>query len=223
MGMQGRTRLSILAILSGVLVVSFQDKSAADELLRALDASDHESAPKSKATASTPSETSPILNRNDQSQQQQQFIPLLAPRTMPNVEASQSKNLFHGQLRSRELYEHVNNGTYDMVSRLDSWGSVERIEATPLSLVWNGQLSYRNGTAYTSADDFHHSRLRMYELALNEKLEDGSIGRMGRLLPSELPGMGFVDGVQFQRTAADKLQIGAVGGFRPERRELGLA
>jgi hypothetical protein len=198
-------RLLLSLALAAALL---QSASADEELLRQLiNAEDTSRAPQKS-----------VEDRGNP--QQDEFIPLLAPVRRRRRAASHSENVFHGRLRIREIYQRLNNGTYDASSRLQSNGGIERLQGSTLSLTWNAELAYRTGTSFTSATDHKHPRLHLFDLALAGRGEDGGVRRFGRFIPLELPGLGYLDGLQLERHASEKIHLGAMAGARPDRKEL---
>ena len=186
-----------------------------------------EDAPWQNQNASDPqappptSQAAPLIKRG--TSDQEEFIPLLAPVVTKKVAFSQAENVFHGRFNIRNLYQDINNGTHGAQTRAQSDGSIERLQGTPMSLVWNGLVSYRDATTFTTANDYKKPKLTMYSLALNDKLEDGGLARLGRFLPPELSGLGYIDGGQLERKASDAFRLGVAAGTRPAERDLGLS
>ena len=147
-----------------------------------------------------------------------EFVPLLAPVNMPKTALTRTANVFHGMVRGWQLYQKTSpRSAWYSASRLDSQGSIERLYAGPWSLVWSANASYRDGSSYSTSDDFRKPRPHLYRLTLSRKLEDGGFLRLGRLFPMELPALGYIDGLQADLPAADGLRFGAVLGARPDR------
>ncbi len=154
------------------------------------------------------------------------FVPLLAPLAVPTVaKASKSRdsNIFHGRLRLREVDQSIPAlGIHTSQSRLDSDGSVERIHSGPWSAVWNGNMTYRDGNNFSSATDFRNPRAHVYTAMLSRKMNDGGSLRLGRILPTELSGIGFLDGGQLEHVYSPALRVGGLLAFRPDRVDLSL-
>lgn len=154
----------------------------------------------------------------------EEFIPLLAPTVIPKKAISTSSNIFHGRMRGWQLYQVITpSQAWYSASRLDSDGSIERLYGRPWSFVWSGNASYRDGSSFSSSDDFKRPRPHMYRLTLAKKMQNGGFIRMGRFFPSELSGLGYIDGAQTELPAAESLKFGGLVGFRPDRIYLGFA
>ena len=177
------------------------------------------------AAVETPSETVKASSLKSGSPDKN-FAALLAPIARPTTTKtanSRDSNIFHGRLRAREVYQSIPSlGNHSTQSRLDADGSIERINASPWSAVWNGNLSYRDGNVVSSASDFRDPKAHVYTAMLSRKMDDGGSLRMGRFLPSEIPGLGFLDGGQLEHVTSPTLRIGGLFAFRPDRVDLGL-
>jgi len=148
------------------------------------------------------------------------FVPLLAPPqwTLGLPEAS---NIFHGQMRVRQSLQTDNENLRDYsVTHFSSSGSLDRIEGSKWSFEWSGDLAYRDGDAYRYHPDYQEPRLDLYMGSFQHPLADDGFLRLGRFLPRELPGIGYVDGVQGQIHRGEHISLGAVAGFRPDRYNL---
>lgn len=153
----------------------------------------------------------------------EEFVPLLAPPAMPKAALTGAANVFHGRVRYSQLYQEINrNDAWYSASRLDTDGSVERLGGRAWSLVWSGNGSYRNGSAFSTADDYKKIQPHLYRLSLSRKYGDEGFVRLGRFYPSELMGVGYVDGAQGE-AAAGGLRFGAAAGARPDRMNQGFA
>jgi hypothetical protein len=130
-------------------------------------------------------------------------------------------NIFHGQANIRHMLQRDNEYGLDYsVTHLGSSGSLERIEGSPWGFEWSGDVAYRDGDAYRSHPDYQDPRLDLYMASFQRPLDDDGFLRFGRFLPRELPGIGYVDGIQGQIRRSDGVRIGAVAGFKPDRRDL---
>jgi hypothetical protein len=154
------------------------------------------------------------------------MAPVLVPLSVTassKLGNSRDANIFHGRLRSRELYQTVPSPeSHTLESRLDSDGSIERLYASPWSAVWSGNLSYRDGNTSQTAPDYQHPKLNVYNAMMARKNDDGGTLKLGRFLPSELPGLGFLDGGQLDHVISPQWRTGGVLAMRPDRITLGL-
>ena len=151
------------------------------------------------------------------------FVPLLAP---PSWVMGQPKadNIFHGQVNIRHMLQRDNEYGLDYsVSHLGSSGSLERIEGSPWGFEWSGDVSYRDGDAYRSNPDYQDPRLDLYMASFQRPIDGDGFLRFGRFLPRELPGIGYVDGIQEQISQSENVRIGAIAGFKPNRRDLAFS
>lgn len=149
------------------------------------------------------------------------FVPLLAPPSWV-VGRPRASNVFHGQMNIRQMLQTDNEHGLDYsVSHLGSSGSLDRIGGSPWSFEWSGDIAYRDGEAYRSHPDYQDPRLDLYMASFQRPLDgDGEFLRFGRFLPRELPGIGYVDGVQTQFRQSEHVRIGAITGFKPDRADL---
>ena len=153
-----------------------------------------------------------------------EFVPLLAPVAPKKTALARGAAVFHGRLRASEVYQTVApSKAWYRSSRLDTDGSVERVGGGAWSLDWAGNASRRDGSVFSSADDFRRVQPHLYRGALTRKSPDGSFVRLGRFYPAELSGIGYVDGAQADAAAAPHLRAGAAGGARPDRQNMGFA
>jgi len=146
-----------------------------------------------------------------------EFVPLLAsvPRT-PEVSAPQ--NVSHGRIELRQsLQMDSENGLGYSSTRLRSSGSMERIKGSPWSFAWSGDLRYRAGDAFQNHPDEQEIHPDFYRLMFQRPIEDGGFLRFGRFVPVELPGLGYVDGVQGETRRGEGLRFGAMAGLKPGR------
>jgi hypothetical protein len=151
------------------------------------------------------------------------FVPLLAPPSWV-MGVPRADNIFHGQVNIRHLLQRDNEYGLDYsVTHLGSSGSLERIEGSPWGFEWSGDVSYRDGDAYRSNPDYQDPRLDLYMASFQRPVAGDGFLRFGRFLPRELPGIGYVDGLQGQIRHSDRVRIGAIAGFKPDRRDLGFS
>jgi hypothetical protein len=151
------------------------------------------------------------------------FVPLLAPSTWL-MGVPRADNIFHGQANVRHILQRDNEYGLDYsVTHVGSSGSLERIEGSPWGFEWSGDVSYRDGDAYRSNPDYQDPRLDLYMASFQRPLDDGGFLRFGRFLPRELPGIGYVDGIQGQVGRSERVRIGAIAGFKPDRRDIAFS
>ncbi|MBI1850255.1 MAG: hypothetical protein HYR85_07915 [Planctomycetes bacterium] len=149
------------------------------------------------------------------------FVPLLAPFAPREGKFSQPSNVFHGRLRFREQFQIDSNGKEDFSrSRVGTEGSIDRIDGSPWAFEWSGDLSYRSGSAFSGSSDYPDARADVYRLALFRKFESGDSLELGRFLPVQLPGIGYVDGVVGDLVASENFHVGGVAGVKPRRFDL---
>jgi hypothetical protein len=148
------------------------------------------------------------------------FVPLLAPPQW-TLGLPKSSNIFHGQIRLRQMLQFDNEDLLDYsFTRLGSSGSLDRIEGSQWGFEWSGDLAYRDGDAFRYNSDYQDPRLYLYMASFQHPLDNDGFFRFGRFLPRVLPGIGYVDGVHAQIRQADYLRLGAVAGFKPDLKNL---
>ena len=153
--------------------------------------------------------------------QREDFVPLLAPPPSPAATAAAAANILSGRLSLRELYQTDSKNHLDgSLTRFGSDGSLDRMAGTPWALEWSGDLSYRTGSAWDGSRDEDTPRLDVFRLSLYRKFEDGGFLRLGRFVPAELPGVGYLDGAQAEVAAAPGLRLGGIVGLKPGRLDL---
>ena len=147
----------------------------------------------------------------------QEFVPLLAP-VQRTPEPAAPRNVSHGRIDVRQSFQtDAENNLGYSTTRLRSSGSMERIEGSPWSLAWSGDLRYRTGDAYQNHPDYQDVHPDFYQLMFQRPIEDGGFLRFGRFVPFELPGLGYVDGVQGETRRGEGLRFGAIAGLKPDR------
>lgn len=167
-----------------------------------------------------PRERSPTLKDPDS----KPFVPLLAPPEGRSVRATPKENIFHGRLWVRQLLQVEEDELRDYsITRLGTVGSLERIGGTPWTLEWSGDVSYRDGHALRNSEDYRDVVPRVFGLSFVRRFEDESMLRLGRFLPLELPGVGYLDGAQGEMVVNDTLRVGAMFGLKPTRDRLDLS
>jgi hypothetical protein len=173
--------------------------------------------PGSEAETSTPE---PVGTAAPGKQTDEPFVPLLAP-TPRAAQPQPTANIFHGRLSVRQLFQtDPENGLDYSRTRVGSDGSVERLGGTPWSLEWSGDVYYRKGSGYSGFGEDGEVRLDVLRLFAERRFEDGSFFRFGRILPRELPSIGYIDGVEGETPIASWLHLGAIAGMKPVRRNL---
>jgi hypothetical protein len=152
------------------------------------------------------------------------FVPLLMLPQERAVGYPDVANIFHGHLGLRQLFQVDSTGKMDYsMTRFLSAGSVERIEGTPWSFEWSGDVTYRAGEGLSRTRNFEEPRFDLFRLSLQRRFEDGGFFRAGRFLPLELPGLGYVDGAQVEEPISKNLRVGGVLGFKPSRIDLDVS
>jgi hypothetical protein len=160
-------------------------------------------------------------NRNSTNTEDKEFIPLLAPASW-TLGLPEARNIFHGQLRIRQMLQKDRENLFDYsMTRLGSSGSLDRIEGSDWDFEWSADLAYRDGYAYRFHPDYQQPRLDIYLASLYRPINEDGFLRFGRFLPRELPGIGYVDGVQGQLHRNEHLLFGVVAGLKPDRADLG--
>jgi len=148
------------------------------------------------------------------------FVPLLAPSQW-TLGLPEIRNIFHGRISIHQSLQSDNERLLDYsVTHLGSSGSLDRIEGSDWSFEWSGDLAYRGGDAYSNHPDYKEPRIDLYTGSFQRPLADDGFLRLGRFLPRELPGIGYVDGIQGQIHRGEHLSLGAVAGFKPDRYDL---
>ena len=148
------------------------------------------------------------------------FVPLLAPPQW-NVGLPETRNISHGQIRIRQMLQSDNEDFLDYsVTRIGSSGSLEKIEGSEWSFEWSGDLAYRAGDALRFHPDHEEPRLDLYLASLYRPIGEDGFFRFGRFLPRELPGIGYIDGLQTQSRHTDNWLLGVVAGLKPDRSNL---
>ncbi|MBI5624084.1 MAG: hypothetical protein HY924_09915 [Elusimicrobia bacterium] len=166
----------------------------------------------------------PMPKAGPRTQAKEEFVPLLAPVVLQKTALTRTANVFHGRVSARQLYHTISRDhDWYAASRLDSDGSVDRLLARPWALVWSAYASFRDGSSVSASPDFRKVQPYVRELMLLRKAEGGGILRLGRFFPIELPGLGYVDGVQAETPAQPWLRVGAAAGLRPDRLNQGFA
>jgi hypothetical protein len=180
---------------------------------------------KQTETSSTP-KTSPPSDSDPSSPapgEDEAFVPLLTPvKRAPNL--PRHENISHGRVQVRHAFQSDSDNQLDYaITRVNSSGSIERLQGSPWSFDWSGNIKYRSGDAYRNHSDYESLRPDIYRAVFQHPLEEGGFLRFGRFLPRELPGIGYLDGVQSEIRSSGPWRIGAVAGFKPDRVDLGAS
>ena len=151
---------------------------------------------------------------------QEKFVPLLAP--MPSgPDASKVPSTSHGRIQVHQMFQTDSKGDLGYaVTRLSSSGGMEHIEGSPWNFEWSGDLRYRTGAAYSSNPNYQEPHLNLYRAMFQRPFGEGEFLRFGRFVPYELPGIGYVDGLQGQVRPGEHTRLGVVGGLKPNRIDL---
>ncbi len=206
----GSTRLRVTWLVSG------QEAKVGDSVIFA----SHKNLKNDeKPVPPTPPQAPRTVNPADE-----EFVPLLAPVAVKKRALARTATVFHGRLRAAEVYQSVMpSRAWYASSRLDSDGSVERMGGGAWSLDWSGNASRRNGSVFSTSDDYRRIQPHLYRGALTRKAENGGFLRLGRFYPGELSGLGYVDGAQGDAPVVSGLRLGAAGGNRPDRTNMGFS
>ncbi len=148
---------------------------------------------------------------------EESFVPLLAPLPHgPDLPTPQSVS--HGRVQIHQMFQTDSEGDLGYsVTRMGSSGSMSRIEGSPWSFEWSGDLRYRDGDAFLSHPEYREPHLDVYRAMFQRSFGAEGFVRFGRFVPYELPGIGFVDGLQSEVHAGEHARIGVVGGLKPNR------
>lgn len=144
------------------------------------------------------------------------FVPLLAPYSSPTNVITRAENISHGMIRFHQTnqYDTTQQSNYAM-SRLETSGSFDRINGSSWAFVWDGDLSYRNGAAFQNSPDYQNVRNDIFRLILQKQFQNHDFLRLGRFITNELPGLGTINGGQYDGALNKNWRMGAVAGFRP--------
>jgi len=173
-----------------------------------------EPAAEEKAVASTGSS---LTGGNDVAEP---FVPLLAPMKQTAAVTS-SENVSHGNIGVRQSAQSGTDNQLDrMVTRLYTSGNVDRLQGSGWSFNWSGQARYRTGDAYVDHPEYETIQPLIYSAMLQHPLDAGGFVRIGRFLPFELPGIGYIDGGQLEVNHDNPWRFGMVAGLKPDRVDL---
>jgi len=151
------------------------------------------------------------------------FVPLLTPMQQ-TPKATASRNVGHGHVQINQAWQSASNSEQEYgVTRLSTAGSLERLQASPWSFEWAGRAAYRTGNAYQSHSDYQEIVPYIHLASLYRPLAEDGFVRLGRFLPRELPGVGYLDGVQTEVKQSDLWRFGVAGGLKPGRTDLAVS
>ncbi|MFI5347213.1 MAG: hypothetical protein ACHQ51_12640 [Elusimicrobiota bacterium] len=206
----GHTRLRVLSTVSG------EEVRVGDEVIFA----DRKTRPNSESAETPASKAGP----GTVAPGTEDFVPLLAPVAAKKTALTRSAGVFHGRLRLNEVYQTVApSRAWYSSSRLDSDGSIERVAGGAWSVDWAGNASRRDGSVFSTADDYRKVSPHLYRAGLTRKWESTAFVRAGRFYPAELSGIGYVDGAQADVPLVAGLRLGAAAGARPDRVNMGFS
>lgn len=145
------------------------------------------------------------------------FVPLLTPIKRP-PDYTPTQNISHGNIGIRQTYQGATDNQLDYaVTRLYTSGDIDRLFGSAWSFVWSGSARYRTGDGYSYHSEYNELQPLVYTAMLQHPLAGDGFVRMGRFLPLELPGIGYIDGGQIELDQAGHWSFGAVGGLKPKR------
>lgn len=152
----------------------------------------------------------------------QPFVPLLAPSAQaPSV--APHRNVGHGNLGANQSVLTGSDGQDRMMTRLYSSGGIDRLFGRRWSLNWSGNVRYRTGDGYRRHAEYETLQPLIYSVTLEHPLTGDGFVRLGRFLPFELPGVGYLDGGQMEIDTGGRWHFGAMAGLKPERIGLKLS
>ncbi len=146
------------------------------------------------------------------------FVPLMGRLQLYSTGTSEKRNLFQGSLTLRQAYQMASDEHDFYATRARSSGSLEYVEGTPWTLEWSGDVAFRDGSGYDGSR-YEGLRFELYRLSFHRRIDERWL-RFGRFVPRELPGVGFIDGIQAEQVTGDATRFGSVVGFRPGRNDL---
>ena len=212
---QSRTRVEVVKVVSGSTLLRVLSDytpglfTAGDEITLIYDREEAQDAAPASPTRS------PTLKDPTG---EEEFTPLLVTPDMREAAASEASNIFHGRFTVRQIYQLGDDSDNDYsISRFTTSGSLERIGRTAWTFEWAGQVHYRTGDELEDIRNFEEIRVEAYRLALYRRFDDRSFVRLGRFIPNELPGVGFLDGAQGEKVLSERLRVGVMLGFKPDR------
>ncbi len=95
--------------------------------------------------------------------------------------------------------------------------NVRNLWGSPVSLNIRSRTRYNRRTKpYTSSVNQNELRNRIYEFSLDNEDADGSGFRFGRIIPRGMSGVGYLDGIMFNRKLTEVLRSGIFAGAQPQ-------
>ncbi len=149
------------------------------------------------------------------------FIPLLAPNKQA-PEITQSENIVHGSIGINQSMQTGTDNQDRMVTRLNTSGNIDRLFGSGWSFNWSANARYRTGDGYVDHAEYETIQPLVYNAMLQHPLAGNGFVRLGRFLPFELPGIGYIDGGQVEIDTGGLWRFGVVGGLKPDRINLEL-
>ncbi len=170
-----------------------------------------------------PKPAEPSETLKDRTQKEEPFTPLLAPPQTRKEAFTDIQNIFHGRLTFQQIFQVASDEHDFTVTRFGSSGGIDRIDGTPWSFEWSGDITYRDGDVYEDTSFYEEVRVQGYRAVFSRRLDDRSHIRIGRFIPLELPAVGYLDGIQFEKVVSERFRFGSMLGFKPERDDLGVS
>lgn len=209
---------ALLRLVTGALEDVPERGTAVGLVLQLPDAPSADSAPQAGDVSAPEKPASPTLRAGED---QEGFVPFLNLPAMRNVARTEAQDLLHGRITLRQLFQIDADSLRDYsVTHLRTSGSWLRLGGSPWALEWSGGVSYRDGNALENVRDYEKARFEVLRFALTRQFEDKSFVRLGRFVPRELAAIGYVDGMQGEKTVTNYLRVGAVAGLKPHRTRL---
>ncbi|MEM7163934.1 MAG: hypothetical protein AAF581_00635 [Planctomycetota bacterium] len=173
-----------------------------------------------KVTPPTASRSTTLIDRNG-TERDDGFVPLLVPPAMQQGVASDTRDIISGRITFRQLFQVTQEGDLDFHrTQIRTRGKWDRLDGTPWSLEWSGDLHYRGGDALAGTSGYQELRPEVYHLSLSRRFDDESTLRVGRFIPTALPSVGYLDGVVGEKILDDHWRVGVAGGLKPRRGRL---
>jgi hypothetical protein len=164
-----------------------------------------------------PNASSPSGSTSGRAGREEEFVPLLAP-TPRGPEIPQPPSSSHGRIQVRQMFQtDAEDDLGYSLTRIDSSGRMDRVAGSPWSFEWSGDVRYRDGDAYVSHPEYQDPHFDIYRAMFQRSLGTDAFLRFGRFVPYELPGIGYVDGLQGQVRQGEHGRLGVVGGLKPNR------
>jgi hypothetical protein len=174
-------------------------------------------AEKARGAAKDPNGVSMSRAASGRPGREEEFVPLLAPAPR-GPEAPRPPANSHGRIQVRQMFQiDSENGLDYAVTRVDSSGRMDRLAGSAWSFEWSGDLRYRDGDAYVSHPEYREPHFDVYRAVFQRSFGTDAFLRLGRFAPYELPGIGYVDGLQGQVRQGEHARWGVVGGLKPNR------